>query len=232
MHYCLWGRNGVCNWLLSLIILITNNHMFFIIWSLFGRLMWRLIDISGWNDLCWLEIKQLTSSIQKQLNFWSERSACAAPGCWHKRRWPLFLVIYSSSYHHNSNHRWGCRRVSNLYDMPLCQFSNGGMKKKKLITKNSGHLRLCQQPGAAHALCSDRKLPKIVATYIYASSQGQRMHSTRTKRKNIPKIVATFVYASSQGQRTHSARTKIPKIVATFVYASSQGQRTHSARTN
>ena len=45
------------------------------------------------------------------------------------------------------------------------------------------------------------------------------------------KIVATFVYASSQGQRTHSARTEIPKIVATFVYASSQGQRTHSAQT-
>ena len=21
---------------------------------------------------------------------WSERSACAALGCWHKRRWPLF----------------------------------------------------------------------------------------------------------------------------------------------
>ena len=29
------------------------------------------------------------------------------------------------------------------------------------------------------------------------------------KRKNIPKIVATFVYASSQGQRTHSARTNL-----------------------
>ena len=46
------------------------------------------------------------------------------------------------------------------------------------------------------------------------------------------KIVATFVFASSQGQCTHSAQTKIPKIVATFVYASSQGQRTHSAWTN
>ena len=44
-------------------------------------------------------------------------------------------------------------------------------------------------------------------------------------------IVATFVYASSQGQCTHSAWTKIPKIVATFVHASSQGQHTHSART-
>jgi hypothetical protein len=41
--------------------------------------------------------------------------------------------------------------------------------------------------------------------------------------------VATFIYASSQGQHTHSARTK---IVATFVYASSQGQHTHFARTN
>ena len=55
--------------------------------------------------------------------------------------------------------------------------------------------------------------------------------SARTPLGPIPKIVATFVYASSQGQRTHSARTKIPKIVATYVYASRQGQRTHSART-
>jgi hypothetical protein len=47
----------------------------------------------------------------------------------------------------------------------------------------------------------------------------------------MPFIVATYVYASSQGQRTHSALTKMPFIVATYVYASSQGQRTHSART-
>ena len=26
----------------------------------------------------------------KRKIFWSERSACAALGCWHKRRWPLF----------------------------------------------------------------------------------------------------------------------------------------------
>ena len=31
----------------------------------------------------------------------------------------------------------------------------------------------------------------------------------REKEKNLPFIVATYVYASSQGQRTHSARTKI-----------------------
>ena len=49
-------------------------------------------------------------------------------------------------------------------------------------------------------------MPFVVATYVYASSQGQRTHSARTK------IVATYVYASSQGQRTHSARTKIQPI--------------------
>ena len=56
----------------------------------------------------------------------------------------------------------------------------------------------------------------------------------REEEKKMPFIVATYVYASSQGQRTHSARTKMPFIVATYVYASSQGQRerTHSARTN
>jgi hypothetical protein len=31
--------------------------------------------------------------------------------------------------------------------------------------------------------------------------------SARTPLRPIPKIVATYVYASSQGQRTHSART-------------------------
>ena len=29
-------------------------------------------------------------SSSTQSKFWSERSACAALGCWHKRRWPLF----------------------------------------------------------------------------------------------------------------------------------------------
>ena len=26
-------------------------------------------------------------------HYWSKRSACAARGCWHKRRWPLVSVI-------------------------------------------------------------------------------------------------------------------------------------------
>ena len=33
----------------------------------------------------------------------------------------------------------------------------------------------------------------------------------RKKEKKMPFIVANYVYASSQGQRTHSARTKITK---------------------
>ena len=35
-----------------------------------------------------------------------------------------------------------------------------------------------------------------------------RKKEEREKEKKIPFIVATYVYASSQGQRTHSARTK------------------------
>jgi hypothetical protein len=31
------------------------------------------------------------------------------------------------------------------------------------------------------------------------------------EKEKIPKIVATFIYASSQGQRTHSARTNYQK---------------------
>ena len=34
----------------------------------------------------------------------------------------------------------------------------------------------------------------------------------REEEKKIPLIVGTYVYASSQGQRTHSARTKISEI--------------------
>ena len=28
------------------------------------------------------------------IGFWSERSASAARGCWHKQRGPLFLIIF------------------------------------------------------------------------------------------------------------------------------------------
>ena len=54
------------------------------------------------------------------------------------------------------------------------------------------------------------KMPFIVATYVYASSHGQHMHSTQTK---MPFIVATYVYASSQGQRTHSDWTNMLYVI-------------------
>jgi hypothetical protein len=33
------------------------------------------------------------------------------------------------------------------------------------------------------------------------------------RKEKIPKIVATFVYASSQGQRTHTARTNFLSVI-------------------
>ena len=45
-------------------------------------------------------------STKYQYKSWSERSACAALGCWHKRRWPLLpssalaeLALFSLHYH-------------------------------------------------------------------------------------------------------------------------------------
>ena len=43
---------------------------------------------------------------------------------------------------------------------------------------------------------------------VVLNSGGNKNKNNNKKKKKIPKIVATFVYASSQGQRTHSARTK------------------------
>ena len=53
------------------------------------------------------------------------------------------------------------------------------------------------------------KMPFIVATYVYASSQGQRTHVARTK---IPKIVA---YLSCSADHTHFAQTKMQLVAAT-----------------
>ena len=38
--------------------------------------------------VCLIDCNALFRFYQKDGN-WSERSACAALGCWHKRRWPL-----------------------------------------------------------------------------------------------------------------------------------------------
>ena len=56
---------------------------------------------------------------QQHQSSWSKRSACAALGCWHKRRWPLSMAFFSLSLSSSSllfrlianSHRRGCRRV-------------------------------------------------------------------------------------------------------------------------
>jgi hypothetical protein len=42
---------------------------------------------------------------------------------------------------------------------------------------------------------------------VVLNSGGKKTRRTRKEKKNVPKIVATFIYAS-QGQHMHSARTK------------------------
>jgi hypothetical protein len=44
---------------------------------------------------------------------------------------------------------------------------------------------------------------------VVLNSGGKKNKNPKNKKRKIPKIVATFVYASSQGQRTLSARTKM-----------------------
>ncbi len=57
-----------------------------------------------------LSLSPFVSSFAWQ-QFWSERSACAALGCWHKRRWPLFLVFSNRT----------AFRLSDYYKWPVCQ---------------------------------------------------------------------------------------------------------------
>ena len=47
------------------------------------------------------------------------------------------------------------------------------------MTTPSG--RISNEPGEKKRKREEKKMPFIVATYVYASSQGQRMHSARTK---------------------------------------------------
>jgi hypothetical protein len=50
---------------------------------------------------------------------------------------------------------------------------------------------------------------KTLRQYLLGELAMSRKKEERKKEKKIPFIVATYVYASSQGQRTHSARTNI-----------------------
>ena len=78
-----------------------------------------------------------------------------------------------------------------------------GRARLYFCNENSGHLCFCLQPRAAHALRSDQ-LPKIVTTFVYACSQGQRTHSARTNIhfyivKDVASLVAKSIVAYKQG---------------------------------
>ena len=48
----------------------------------------------------------------------------------------------------------------------------------------------------------------MTTPFVVLNNSGKKRKQQQEKKK-IPKIGATFVYTSSQGQRTHSAQTKI-----------------------
>ena len=51
----------------------------------------------------------------------------------------------------------------------------------------------------------EKKMPFIVATYVYASSQGQRMNSARTKTLNLHDMHAmNFINASCKVRQVHN----------------------------
>jgi hypothetical protein len=58
---------------------------------------------------------------------------------------------------------------------------------------------------------------------VVLNSGGKKTKRKQEEEKNIPKIVATFVYASSQGQRTHSARTNVCCLFAFLFAAENEG---------
>ena len=94
-----------------------------------------------------------------------------------------------------------------------CRTDEGSDKN----TKNSGHLRLCQQPRAVHALRLDQ-LPKIVAIFICASSHWQRTHSALTKRHpllstRIPKQTSKLECTRYQFSKTFKERNVLARMV-------------------
>jgi hypothetical protein len=46
---------------------------------------------------------------------------------------------------------------------------------------------------------------------------GKKKQQEQENKRKITKIVATFVYASSQGQRTHSAQTNYETLFQVFL---------------
>jgi hypothetical protein len=61
---------------------------------------------------------------------------------------------------------------------------------------------------------------------------SNELERKRRREKKMPFIVATYVYASSQGQRTHSARTNNASMFTWQKFCNAYEQRTHSAWIN
>jgi hypothetical protein len=81
--------------------------------------------------------------------------------------------------------------------------------------QNSGHLRLCQQQRAAHALRSDQNTEN--SGHLRLCQQPRAAHALRSdQQKKISKIVATFVYASTAAKG--SARTPLGPTLKMDIY--------------
>jgi hypothetical protein len=96
-----------------------------LLWCLFTN---YYLLIAYLADICLLGtggiiMGRVQGKCKTNITNWSERSECAALGCWHKRRWPLFLVIFPFLLTTAiQNHRRGCRRVSNFCMGPWGRF--------------------------------------------------------------------------------------------------------------
>ena len=61
---------------------------------------------------------------------WSERSACAARGCWHKRRWPLFQVFFFFFRRYSKPQKGLSQDFKFLHGLLINHQNNHGIKKK------------------------------------------------------------------------------------------------------
>ena len=78
------------------------------------------------------------------------------------------------------------------YDNPFWGFEQryqeiNNKKRKRLITKNSGHLRLCQQPRAAHALRLDQNKTQLsrIRGYVSLDLGGPKYEKKMLEMLNI-----------------------------------------------
>jgi hypothetical protein len=103
-----------------------------------------------------------------------------------------------------------CKKLT-PYVNPFLYFSNGSNNKKRKsglpkFALLAHALRSDQFLLAPMGVLAPRSAHAIPSTWPPIDTSGNFQQQV----EKIPKIVATYVYASSQGQRTHSARTNLP----------------------